>query len=514
MIVVDNPLKRVLILIVTYNAEKFISGVIRRIPGDVWQNSLYTSDALVIDDQSQDATFEIAEMEKKQLGDLPITVLHNPCNQGYGGNQKIGYHYAIRNRFDAVVLLHGDGQYPPEMIDEMVRPILNGEADCVLGSRMAKKSDALRGGMPLYKWIGNQILTFTENLILHANLSEYHTGFRAYSTRALAQVPFAYDSDYFDFDTDILIQMLDTKARFREIAIPTTYGEMISRVNGFRYGALIIRSCLVSRISRMGILYHPKFDYETGETNYQSKIAFPSSHRFALERVNKSDVVLDIGCGPAILTASLVEKRAKIYSLDLHIHPQVKDLSESVFEEDLDLFDFSRIPAKIDTILALDIIEHTRSPEEFLRKIRFRFARDKTRIILTTGNIAFFPIRLQLLFGKFNYGRRGILDHDHKRLFTFGSLKQMARDLGFDILEVKGIPAPFPLAIGEGKFSRLLVDLNRLAIRVFKGLFAYQIALVIQPRPVLDDLLQNAVDSAETRREKMNRLEEAGIGKN
>jgi len=166
--------------------------------------------------------------------------------------------------------MHGDGQYPPEFINEIIQPIINEEADVVFGSRMIYKGDALKGNMPLYKWIGNQILTNFQNLILQSNLSEFHTGYRAYSVSTLASIPFMHNSNYFDFDTDIIIQLLDTNKRIKEIAIPTFYGDEISRVNGIKYAALIIRSSILSRFMHYGIFYHPKFDYYEEKENDNS----------------------------------------------------------------------------------------------------------------------------------------------------------------------------------------------------------------------------------------------------
>ncbi|MBC8077399.1 MAG: glycosyltransferase family 2 protein, partial [Chloroflexales bacterium] len=286
--------RRILIYIVCYNAEQFIDAVLNRIPDALWQNPLYSAEVLISDDQSSDQTFYKARDYAQRHGDLPITVLYQATNQGYGGNQKLGYHYAIERGFDAVVLLHGDGQYAPELLPEMIAPLVQGEADVVLGSRMLNKGDALKGRMPLYKWIGNQILTGVQNRILGSQLAEFHTGYRAYSTAALAAVPFMENSNYFDFDTDILIQMLDTGQRIREIPIPTFYGNEISRVDGLKYGGLIVRTSLVSRLMRFGIFYHPKFDYERGDDPYRPKLGYPSSHTFALARVRPGATVLDV----------------------------------------------------------------------------------------------------------------------------------------------------------------------------------------------------------------------------
>ncbi|MCK4565633.1 MAG: glycosyltransferase family 2 protein, partial [Verrucomicrobia bacterium] len=194
-------MNKVLIFIVAYNAEHHIEQVIQRIPSKIFD--VYDYEILIIDDSSKDNTFDVARRFQEQNKALNIKVLFNPVNQGYGGNQKLGYQYAVNNGFDAVVLLHGDGQYAPELIEDIFSPILRGEADAVFGSRMMTKGAARKGGMPLYKFIGNKILTFLENRLLGANLSEFHSGYRAYSVEALRRIPFQHNSPDFHFDTEI-----------------------------------------------------------------------------------------------------------------------------------------------------------------------------------------------------------------------------------------------------------------------------------------------------------------------
>lgn len=489
--------QKVLILVLTYNAEQFIEGVLERIPHSIWENSAFTTELLIIDDQSQDNTFYRAFNYTSNNRRCPMKVLHNPANQGYGGNQKIGYHYAIQNNCDIVVLLHGDGQYPPEQIEQMAQPILLGEADAVFGSRMMSRLDALKGNMPIYKWIGNQILTYIQNRILNTRFTEFHTGFRAYSVTALKSIPFDLNSNYFDFDTDIIIQLVDTGKRIQEIPIPTFYGKEVSRVNGFRYAWLIVRSVIQSRLIKRSLFYHPKFDYmEDEDKHYQGKFGYPSSHEFALEHVQEGDTVLDIGCGPGYMTRELVSKRAKVISIDRAINPFIREHSLRAIETDVEAYDFTSDLHHVDTILLLDVIEHLEKPEVALRKIRERYSRDRSRVIITTANIAFISIRLGLLLGQFNYGKRGILDLDHSRLFTFSSLRQILADNGYAIVEERGIPAPFPLAIGDNIFARILCKINQFMIRISRGLFSYQVAFVAYPTPTLSHLLQDAYASS------------------
>ena len=485
--------KKVLIFIVCYNAEGSIESVLDRIPKDIWESKSFCTEILIIDDQSSDRTFYAAEDYASQRPERKLTILYNPKNQGYGGNQKIGYCYAVKNGFDVVVLLHGDGQYAPEYLGQMVQPILDGEADAVFGSRMIHRLDALKGRMPLYKWVGNQVLTFIQNHIMKSHLSEFHSGYRAYSVAALASVPFEHNSDHFDFDTDIIIQLLDTQKRIKEIPIPTFYGDEISRVNGIKYAIRIIRACILSRIMRLGIYYHPKFDYEPASNyRYKEKFGYPSSHQFALEQVRPGATVLDIGCGPGFMAAQLALKNGKTISIDLQIQPQTRKNSWKCIEVDVEQYDFDDDFGKVDYILALDIIEHLKSPESLFRILRQRFSQDVPDLIITTGNVAFFPVRISLLFSGFHYGHRGILDMDHTRLFTFSSLCRTLEVNGYEIVKKKGVPAPFPLALSDGWLARFLLMVNRVLIFFSKSLFSYQVAIIAKPLPTLEHLLENA----------------------
>ncbi len=484
--------EKVLIFIVSYSAEKFITSVLQRIPDDVWENEIYDAEVLVIDDESPDETFYRAVDYQRLYPHRRITVLRNPQNQGYGGNQKLGYHYAIQHGFNVVVLLHGDGQYAPECIPAMVKPILDDKADVVFGSRMIQKSAALRGGMPIYKWLGNQILTYLQNRILNTHLSEFHSGYRAYRVQSLAAIPFQFNSNYFDFDTDIIIQLLDTGKRVVEIPIPTYYGEEISRVNGIRYGLLILKTSFLSRLVPHGILYDPKFDYAADGTQYTPKLGFSSSHQFALKRVEPGNVVLDIGCGPGFMAEALSTKSVRLVSIDRSIHPKARQFSTQTIEADVEDYDFSADFGPVDTILLLDIIEHLRQPEALLARLRHRYAQNHPKVIITTGNIGFFIVRFGLLLGQFNYGKRGILDMDHTRLFTFKSLRRALVNNGYEILEEEGVPPPYPLAIGDNKVAHFLLVVNRFLMLFSKGLFAYQIAIVARPLASLDHLLQGA----------------------
>jgi glycosyltransferase involved in cell wall biosynthesis len=225
--------KRIGILIVTYNAVTTLAKVLKRITPNVWAN---VEEVAVFDDASQDDTYDLA-MGFKALRELPkLTVFKHTQNLGYGGNQKAGYAYFIEKGFDVVVLLHGDGQYAPEILSHLYHPIVAGESDAVFGSRMMKTyGGALRGGMPLYKYLGNRILSVFENSSLGLNLTEFHSGYRAYNLHALRKLDFSKMTDDFHFDTEIIIKLHHQRYKITEVPIPTYYGTEICYVNGLKY---------------------------------------------------------------------------------------------------------------------------------------------------------------------------------------------------------------------------------------------------------------------------------------
>lgn len=248
-----NMKSRNLILILAYNAETTIIEVLNRIPQDIWA----ISDIIVADDASGDKTAEIANNYKKNKNIQNMKVVHHDVNKGYGGNQKWGYNYAILNGYDFVVMVHGDVQYAPEYIINILSPLMRNEADFVFGSRMT--GDPLLGGMPIYKYLGNKFLTFVENLVLGTKLSEFHSGFRAYSMKALKDVPFHLASDDFHFDSDIIIQLVIAKKRIKEVTIPTFYGKEICYVNVVSYGFNILNILLQYVLTKSNIKKHEKF---------------------------------------------------------------------------------------------------------------------------------------------------------------------------------------------------------------------------------------------------------------
>ncbi len=483
---------RVLVFIVAYNAEATILRVLERIP----PMPAYEVEVLIIDDCSRDRTFALADRLRRS-GEYryPLTVLRNPVNQGYGGNQKIGYHYAITRNFDAVVLVHGDGQYAPEALPDIVAPIVGGGADVVHGSRMLRPRDALRGGMPLYKFVGNKLLTWYQNRVLHARLSEFHTGYKAYAVAALRRIPFDQNSNVFHFDTEIIIQLLRARCRLVEVPIPTFYGDEICHVNGLRYALDVARASTAAGLMRYGLVYRRNFDVEALRPDnkyYEPKLHFPSTHSRAVADVPAGATVMDLGCGPGHLSEVLHAKQCRVIGVDRFPLPNRHSFDE-FFVSDLNVNPFPRSLAGIDVALVLDVIEHLASPEKFCDELR-RAAQENLalKIVISTGNIGYFVTRWMLLLGQFNYSKRGILDLTHTRLFTFASMRRLLEEAGFVVDEMSGIPAPVPLVVRNVFWRRWLMRAQGLAIKLWPRLFSYQIYATVRARPLLETLLADA----------------------
>jgi glycosyltransferase involved in cell wall biosynthesis len=494
---------RVLVFVVAFNAERTITRVLERIPPNLLDR--YDLEILVIDDSSQDRTFERGEAVRR-TGALPfpIHVFFNPENQGYGGNQKIGFHYAIKRGFDAVALLHGDGQYAPESLPDLLEPLRSGNADVVMGSRFLNPGAARRGGMPLYKFVGNKILSTLQNRLLRTSLSEFHSGYRAYTTNALQKIPFDLNTNDFHFDTEIIIQLLRAHRRLVEIPIPTYYGDEICHVNGMKYAKNVTLASIKARVQEMDLVYERKFDCapETAANQrYRTKLDYDSTHAFALDSITPGSRVLDIGCGDGRLGQALRQRGCWVEGLD------ARPLPEDVQLDAFHLHDLNEIPLPVDAsnfdyVLMLDVIEHLRDPESFVQELRrVTESRPDVTFVISTGNIAFMPTRLLLLAGQFNYGKRGILDMTHTRLFTFGTLDRLLEGEGLTVTLARGVPAPFPEAVGDGAVGRLLLRVNRVLIGLRRSMFAYQVFMVARPRPGLAYLLRRAEEATAARAE-------------
>lgn len=241
--------KKVIVVLPAYNAAKTLEITYSEIPFDI------VDKVILVDDASRDETVAVA----KRLG---IKTFVHPENRGYGGNQKTCYREALREGGDIVIMLHPDYQYTPKLITAMASLIGIGEFDVVLASRILGKG-ALSGGMPLYKYIANRILTFIENFMLNQKLSEYHTGYRAFSRKVLETLPLEENSDDFVFDNEMLAQITYFGFKIGEISCPTKYFNDASSINlrrGIKYGFGVLITSVKFVLNKFHIVNARIFD--------------------------------------------------------------------------------------------------------------------------------------------------------------------------------------------------------------------------------------------------------------
>jgi glycosyltransferase involved in cell wall biosynthesis len=247
--------KRIGIFIIAYNAVHHLVKTINRIPPETLSQ---VEEIFVVDDCSKDNTYYAALGYKHEHGLDKLTVHRNEKNQGYGGNQKVGYQYAIDRGFDVVAMVHGDGQYAPEALPSLLEPLVNDQADMVFGSRMSTPTAALKGGMPMYKFLGNRILTTFQNRWSGLHLSEYHSGYRLYSVDALKRIPFQSFTNNWHFDTQIILAMTERNMRIVERPIPTYYGDEICHVNGIPYALhCLVTTYRFAQNRKRGVISYP-----------------------------------------------------------------------------------------------------------------------------------------------------------------------------------------------------------------------------------------------------------------
>jgi glycosyltransferase involved in cell wall biosynthesis len=240
---------KIIVVMPARQAARTLERTVSGIPRDV------VDEIILVDDSSTDDTVELARQ-------LPIKLIWHPHQVGYGGNQKTCYLEALQRDADVVVMLHPDGQYEPELIPRLVTPILEGRADLVLGSRLLEPGQALRDGMPRWKYFSNRILTGIENAAMGTHLSELHTGYRAFSRKLLLEVPFLRNSLDFAFDTELLMQAAHFGFRFHEVPCATIYNNEASSVSfrqGVVYGVKSLGAGARLVLHRRGIWRSKKF---------------------------------------------------------------------------------------------------------------------------------------------------------------------------------------------------------------------------------------------------------------
>lgn len=465
---------RVGVLVVAYNAATTLAQTLSRLPVSFTST---VDHILVCDDASLDNTFEVG-LDFKNGVEWPITLVRHERNLGYGGNQREGYRWAIEHGLDIVVLLHGDGQYSPEHIERLVEPLVAGEADAVFGSRMMEKGSAREGGMPAYKFVGNRILTTFQNRLTGLELSEWHSGYRAYRVDVLADLPLDEYSGGFDFDTEIILGLHQQGRRIVEVPIPTYYGDEICYVNGMKYASDISRH--VVRHWAHGKGFGGGVGNDESAAEYDLK-AEQGSHRVLLDWLiqRKPSKVLDAGCFDGRFAARARNQGHHVTGLDKYEFDGIQGRVDEFIQADLAAPLPHTVGGGYDVVVAGDIIEHVTEPQQLLQELAATLA-PGGEILLSVPNFGHWYPRSRVATGTFDYDQRGPLDRGHVRFFTRKSVERLFDACGLRIVERTAVGSPIEALAGPNRrdaVARLTTAASTIDTRLTKAwptMFGYQ----------------------------------------
>jgi 2-polyprenyl-3-methyl-5-hydroxy-6-metoxy-1,4-benzoquinol methylase len=336
--------------------------------------------------------------------------------------------------------------------------------------------------MPLYKFVGNKILTRLENAVLGMDLSEFHSGYRVYSVAALKRIPFEANSDDFHFDTQIIVQLKGAGLRIKEIPIPTYYGQEISHVNGMKYAWDVTRSVLEYRLHQAGVVRRREYAH-VPVSPYGEKSSPFSSHQKIVELVAPGSKVLDVGCAGGYVARALAAKGCTVVGVDAHEDAEARAACSRFYAANLDGGGWAPEERDFDYILFADVLEHFRNTR--ILEDAKGWLKPGGQIIASTGNIALWYMRLALLSGRFQYSPRGILDETHVKLYTHESFRELLAGAGYTIKQEDYSVIPIEkLAESIPSLERALVFIDSFQYafaRSWPELFAYQFVVQAQP---------------------------------
>lgn len=564
-----NSTDRFLIYVVAYEAEQHLYDLFERIPFELFNREeiqFLVNDAGCSDNGS-------CLLKKWLIAHeiYNVTILKNRIDQGYGGNQKIGLRVAVDDAYSCLILLDGDGSYSPGLLTELIEAWRASEPDILLGARSQSSPSDPAEQKHVDLPVSDRILDRFQNWITGWNLADYQTGCRAYSTKFLKTIPFEINTNDLHFDRELMLQAAHVGARVREIEIPMNDRIQINHGRGWKSSWNALGAILQYKMHQWGMLCSLKLRNHSTDRYRDKTLADYSSHACALKLLEKRDAheVLDIGCGPGYVARQCEQRGIRVTGIDC-ARPRPGMMSNFLLadlEQDI-------LPVSLrdyDTLLLLDVIEHLSNPEEFLLTLRNENGKEPEKplissqgiqtdpvsdcnqpdsdlshqalsaeaeqdpfgeqglfaaypemplLILSTPNVAFAAVRLNLLCGRFNYAERGILDITHKRLFTRRSLLRMLKDCGYDIESVHAVGAPFS-AVMPGRMGTCLGWMAGLLAKLWPAMFAFQFMVECRPRPGVREVLRHAIrvhdrsagtmsrnDASENQLEKQEKFEQ------
>ena len=464
---------KVAIFVVAEDAVAHLSACLDRIPAHVREA---VDEIFICDAASQDDTYLLSVGYAAASGFENFSVVRG-SGGGAGASHKNAIEHCRARGFDIVVILHADGKYAPEAIEDLMAPLAGGEVDAVFGSRFLEERPVKRG-IPLYKYWVMRALDAIQRRLFGLGLSDHHCGYRAYSVRAITELPFALNSDDLVFDTEIIGQLKQKGLRVTEVPVPAYTGEETRGLRGVHYTAQVLRVLVQYWLHTKGIREYPKFAIAE---KYAYKDSPDASHARILSMVDKDrQEILDLGCGAGFLAEALAVRGNRVIGVDVRRAEGVESRVARFMQVDLDRDPILWTGERFPFIVLADVLEHLREPGSLLEQCRDLLA-DDGRLIVSVPNVAHWSVRLPLLFGRFVYAGRGILDRTHLRFFTLRSIRDALERGGFVVEGIEATTAPFEQMF-PGRLGALLSGPQRLGIRFWKELFAYQFILCVRKR--------------------------------
>jgi SAM-dependent methyltransferase len=341
------------------------------------------------------------------------------------------------------------------------------------------KGAARKGGMPLYKYVGNRILSRFENAALGTDLTEFHSGYRAYSVDALKRIPFEQNSDGFNFDTQIIIQLHDAGMRIAEVPIPTYYGDEICYVEGMSYAADVTRDVVAYRLQKAGFGDGSRISLTE---EYQLKPSEDSSHgRISTMLASRPPAkILDLGCSSGLLAERLVQMGHHVTGVDMHEFPRSAERMSAFYCADLSQGIPPEVGTGFDLVLMADVLEHLGKPGDLIRQCTDVLTPEGS-VILCVPNISHWYPRARTTLGRFDYDQRGILDATHLRFFTRRSIARLVERSGFTVRRMEPVGLPLDALGLEGTRAHLIRLIDHFLVTLWPTMFGYQFIVEATP---------------------------------
>lgn len=416
-----------------------------------------------------------------------LTVLHIPAGLAYGDRQKLALDHARRRGADVILLTPVEHECDLSRALNLLRPVYSGEADLVLGDRFADGLRAAVGAMGWLRAMGNRLSAGVHGWLTGARHGDVHSAYRALRVDALRDIPFEENSPDRRFDGELLIQFQTFRRRIVDVAVPCCPSTAGQLGEGVLTALAAMKSDLRFFLHHKGFLYHSLFDNKA--VPYQLRTDRHSVHHWVVAAIPPGSRVLDLGCSDGYVAKALREKKCRVVGLDMYDSAGARANTDEFHLANLEdlapvarQVDFSRF----DVVIALDVIEHLADPEAFLRILRAN-VRPGCQVILSTANVAYWIVRAMLLLGQFNYGKRGILDVTHKRLFTRATFSRICRVTGYQVTRVLGVPPPVQYVV-PGSAGRWLTAMHAGMSRGWPSLFGFQIILHLSPRLTVEQV--------------------------